>query len=144
MGRKGATQGGRRVRVTQVVDHVDDLEGVALHRDLLLRRARATLVGDSDIAEDLVQDAFVELAEGTGVAAAQHRSLLHAALAVVRVRAYLRKRYPGRQFVSLHGLDADEHTSADPAQVVEDRLLLLSVCQGLTAWQRQLILERLL
>jgi DNA-directed RNA polymerase specialized sigma24 family protein len=134
----------RRVRVVGAVEHVNDLEIIATeHRDLLVERARASLPGEPDAAEDVIQDAFVELAEGTGVAAAEHPSLLHAALAVVRVRAYLRRRNPGRQVLSLDAIEARGRTSADPADLVENRLLLCDVWKGLTPWQRQLMAERL-
>ncbi len=132
------------MRVVGAVEHVNDLEIIATeHRELLVERARATLPGEPDAAEDVVQDAFVELAEATGVAATEHPSLLHAALAVVRVRAYLRKRNPGRQVLSLDAIEKSAWTSADPIDLVEDRLLLRAVWKGLTPWQRQLMAERL-
>ena len=141
---KGSLGRDRRVRVTGTVKHLDDLGAVAEeYRGLLLQRARVTLHGEPDAAEDVVQDAFLELAE-RGLTPGAYPSLAHAALGLVRIRAYLRERFPGQRPASLDVQTPAALMSVDPAQVVEDRLLLVSVWQALTPGQRQVMAERLI
>jgi DNA-directed RNA polymerase specialized sigma24 family protein len=131
----------RRARVAQVVEHVDDIEQAACHRALLLRRAQATLGGEPELAEDLVQDAFVELLQGGGDVA-KHPSLLHALLRLVGYRAYLRVQHPPRHDQPLDAVAAAAWV-ADPAQLVETRSAVEAVWHGLTPRQRQVMGGRL-
>lgn len=137
----------RRARVAQVVEHVDDIDEAASHRALLLRRAQATLGGQPELAEDLVQDAFVELLEaggdvgGVGGVGAPP-SLLHALLRLVGYRAYLRVQHPPRRDEPLDAAAAAAWV-VDPAQLVEARSAVEAVWHGLTPRQRQVMGGRL-
>ncbi len=141
---KGSLGRERRVRVAGTVKHLDDLGAVAEeYRGLLLQRARASLRGEPDAAEDVVQDALLELAE-RGSAPGAYPSLAHAALGLVRIRAYLRERFPGKRPASFDAQRPVALMSADPAQVVEDRLLLVAIWGALTPGQRHVMADRLI